>query len=226
MFTLTDNQKLEIIERYLSDELSPKEQTVFQELLTSDEDFALAVLFQKDLMPSIAANGRQSLKLQFEELEKTIVAKNSKTQATVLDKIKQSIEAEIKELGYTIEQFLQLFAPVPNYTTAIAATTRGNRFSLLSPENKVDCSEGFIRFDFGKALNNEIEILIEDNQHNVLIEEEVRMGQREIVLDLPVLEFKAGRYYWKIIADEELVMIRTFFVRKDLVEGLGVDFEV
>lgn len=220
MLTLTDNQKLDLIEKHLSNVLSSNEQTAFQELLTSDEDFALAVLFQKDLMPSIVANGRQSLKLQFEELEKTIVAKKAQGEATILDGIKQNIEAEIKELGYTIDQFLQLFTPVPNYTTAIAATTRGSNFSLLSPENDADCSEGFIRFHFGEALNKEIEILIEDNQYDILIEEEVSVGQTEIVLNLPVSEFKAGRYYWKIIADDELMAIRTFFVRKDLIEGL------
>ncbi len=221
MFTLTDNQKIELIEKHLSNKLSIKEQELFQQLLESDKDFAMAVLFQKDLIPSIAVNGRQSLKLQFEELEKAIAATNTKSQETVFETIKQNIEAEIQQLGYTIDQMIQLFRPVPNYTTAIAATTRGSSLSILSPENEADLSEGFIRFDFGQALKKDIEILIEDNQYDVLIEEEISAGHSEATLPLPTPNFKAGRYYWKIIEGDELVMIRTFFVRKDLMEGLS-----
>lgn len=224
MFTLTDNQKLELIEKHLSNQLSSKEQQIFEGLLAREEDFALAVLFQKDLMPSIAVNGRKALKLQFQELEQEIAFNSTQKDPSALDKIKQKIEAEIQQLGYTIDQFIQLFAPVPNYTTAIAATIRGSQISVQSPKNEADCSEGFIYFDFGKPLQKDIEILIEDNQYDILIEEEISAGQSSVSLSLPISDFKAGRYYWKIIEGDELAMIRTFFIRKDLIMGLGVNF--
>jgi len=222
MFTLTDNQKLELIEKHLSNSLSPKEQTVFGELLVKDKDFELSLLFQKDLMPSLQAVSRQDLKLQFQNLERTIVAGiETPSQASVLAKVREGIEAEIKRLGYTVDQFLQLFRPIPNYTTAIAAITRGKSISLISPKNEADFSNEVIRFDFGNALKKDIEILIEDNQYDILIEEEVDSGHTEITLPIPTNDFPAGRYYWKIIEEDELVLMGTFFVRKDLMEGLG-----
>ena len=219
MPTLTDNQKLELIEKHLSGTLSPREQAVFQQLMDEEEDFALAVLFQKDLMPSIAANGRQALKQQFQDLEKKL-SSSSTSKASVFDSLKQSIEAEINQLGYTIEQLMERFSPLPNYTVAIAATTRGSSISLIAPQNDADFSEGWIGFDFGKPLKKELEVLIEDNQYDILIEEEINIGQTEARFPIPSDDFPPGRYYWKLIEEDELALIGTFFIRKDLMESL------
>ncbi len=226
MFTLTDNQKLELIEKHLSNELSPKEQVIFEELLTDDKDFALSLLFQKDLMPSLEAVSRQDLKHQFQDLERTILAGiEAPLQPSVLATVRESIEAEIKKLGYTIDQFIQLFRPIPNYTTAIAAITRGKSISLIKPKNEADFSNEVIHFAFENALKKDIEILIENNQYDILIEEEVDAGHQKYSLQIPTKDFPPSRYYWKIIEEDALVLMGTFFVRKDLIEGLG-GFEV
>lgn len=220
MFTLTDNQKLELIEKHLSNRLSAKEQTVFQQLLADDKDFALSVIFQKDLLTSIQSNARKVLKQQFQSLEKTIAVKTTESKISGLDTVRAVIEAEVKQLGYTIDQFIELFRPIPNYTTAIAATTRGSALTLLSPENEVNCTDASIHFVFEKSLQKEVEILIENNQYDILIEETIDAGNKEVTFELSSSDFKAGCYYWKIIEADDLVVMGMFFVRKELWAGL------
>ncbi len=68
--------KTDLIDKYFSNSLSPKEQLKFNELLQSDEKFKKEFTFQKDLQKAISRNQRNDIKKvvqNFEQDKKPVV---------------------------------------------------------------------------------------------------------------------------------------------------------
>ncbi|MCF6223728.1 MAG: hypothetical protein L3J34_08375 [Flavobacteriaceae bacterium] len=62
----------ELIDKYFENNLTPKEQRIFNELLNNNEDFKEEFLFQKDLKKIIALDQRENLKSTLQGFENKI----------------------------------------------------------------------------------------------------------------------------------------------------------
>ena len=76
-------KNLELIDKYFSNSLSPKEQKLFNELLQNDQNFKTEFLFQKDLQLALAKNEQYNLKNSLQNIEKNI---ENKPKLTVVSK--------------------------------------------------------------------------------------------------------------------------------------------
>lgn len=65
-------ENLDLIDKYFSNTLSPKEQLLFNELLQNDESFKSEFVFQKDLKKAIAKNEQDHLKKTLQGFERNI----------------------------------------------------------------------------------------------------------------------------------------------------------
>ncbi len=61
---------IDLIDKYFENTLTPKEQSIFNSLLQSDEEFKKEFQFQNDLKKVTAINRREELKLDLQQFEK------------------------------------------------------------------------------------------------------------------------------------------------------------
>lgn len=209
-------EKNELIEKYLTGALSASESTEFDTLLVNDADFKKTLAFQQDFMQSVKAVGRKDLVDLFQQAETELIAEKKAAGVGVLEQIKTGIKKDFAKVAYTLEQLTQMFRPVPTYQLAINNTLRAGAVSIEVPENGVDCSQGSITFERRPSMIEDYELLIENNDYDTLIEEDWEAGTQRLTIDLPESAFLPGRYYWKLIEDGEMVVIREFFVQKAL----------
>ena len=205
---LSEKQKTTLIEKYLLDDLTKKEQELFNHLQKTDEFFAEEVIFHKDFMGSVNAFGNNELKAHFQKLEANIQTDVQKAPTkSNLSKIKEQID-------YTIDQLIALFYPVPSYNKVMAYTNRSKGFSAVAPKDGIDCKEGALYFELAKPSNSQVNIQIENNQQAVLLQQTVAAKEAFFSVDLPT-NLRPGIYYWKLSNKEDMLM-GSFYVGKSM----------
>ncbi len=70
-------KNLELIDKYFSNSLNPKEQLLFNDLLQSDKDFKKEFIFQKDLKKIISIQQQKDLKSTLQQFEENVQKKST-----------------------------------------------------------------------------------------------------------------------------------------------------
>ena len=206
MWSETEQEAL--IEKYILGELTAVESVLFEEMQKKDADFAKKTTFYQDFVGSMGVLGNQTLKTEFQNLElKLAKAAIAKKSTNVLSNIK-------KQINYTLEQITALFLPVPNYELAMSYTHRSQGFKLISPKNGINCSENSLIFELETAVNQTLDLQIENNKQELVLQESIDENENFFIIDLPN-DLQAGIYYWKLSQKTD-TLIGNFYVQKDL----------
>jgi len=204
---LSDKQKTTLIEKYLLDDLTKKEEEFFNHLRKTDESFAEEVSYHKDFMDSVNIFGNNQLKAHFQKLEANIQADAQKAPT------KSNISKVKEQIDYTIDQLIGLFRPVPSYSKVMAYTNRSKGLSAVAPKDGIDCKEGTLYFELAQASSSLVSVQIENNQQTVLLQQTIPAKEAFFSVDLPT-NLAPGIYYWKLSNKEDMLM-GSFYVGKN-----------
>jgi hypothetical protein len=106
-----------------------------------------------------------------------------------------------EEIGYTLSELLQMFAPAPELEESIAtrsSSANDGQKTLQSivvlPENGLNCDD-VLFFDLDEPIASPLQCVIYDNQHKGVVEQQIAANEVsfEITFSLP-----PGRYYWEL----------------------------
>lgn len=199
-----------LLERFVKGKATAKEQKEVQQLCGENPDIKAQLEFMQVLHQGLVQGevNRMSQRLSF----LTSQLKQNKKKQSFLDTLNQ-------QLNYTLEQLLQLFAPVPAYQTQLARISLRAAATdiLLSPPTSYDCVDYQLQFSLEKPLSKteELELIVEDNQFNEVYAQEYPPQTTEFTVQLNPNDYAPGRYYWKLSVEDQL-LIGEFFIQKDL----------
>ncbi len=209
---LCDEQKRELIERQIDGILTAKEQQLYGQLLREDENFAQEVNFHKKFMNSMNRLGDELFLSNLQNLEQQLqterTAKNNSANS-----LKNLTDKVLQKGNELLDQLAAAFLPIPQYETILASISRSDSIEVIESKNGLDCKEGLLQFELKKRIDQNFQFSIEDNRQTILIEQTIPTHTQEFEVDIK--DLKAGRYYWKLKAAEDLAM-GSFFIRKDL----------
>jgi len=123
------------------------------------------------------------------------------------------------EQTYTLDELLNMFAVVEHYDAILTEVERSatavdfTTFEVLAPLNGQDCSHS-LQLVFSKAVAQDLEVWIENNQEEELLSALVPAGCTAFNIDTSSLS--PGCYYWRIECNEEDFLLGKFYIRKDL----------
>ena len=132
---------------------------------------------------------------------------------------KAGLHNNIEEPTYTLEELLAMFEPVEHYDAMLEVVERSAPTLLpmpihvLSPQNETNCYNTII-FELDRPAPQDLTLIIENNQEDELIEN-VFPAHAATYRQL-LTGFAPGCYYWKLILDEDNMLMGKFYVRKDL----------
>lgn len=130
---------------------------------------------------------------------------------------------------YTLNELLDMFNTVEHYepllaeftersgAVAFAADASVSQYQddllVISPQTGEDCSDS-ICFILNRETQEELLLIIENNQEESLIE--TSFPADTDIHQISITHFRPGRYYWKLLLNDEDFIMGSFFVRKDL----------
>lgn len=223
MYPLQDKKQL-LIEGYLQGSLIGSQQTDFEQLLENDNEFIENTLLERIIKDALAEAALE---------EQLLLAENDENLAEFnalladLDEscalqhqldtwLNGSSEGTPGQSGYsTREELEKQFAPVAEYERVLVSSHRANNnntFDALLPYNGTKCHNRTLIFNINPSTDGEIvKLRIENNQKRALIKQNVAPNTTQFTILLAVEHFPAGRYYWKLLKGDEMI-IREFFI--------------
>jgi len=214
---MISESKQELIEKYLANTLTLKEEKELEHLKSTSPDFDAEVDFFKHLFTSVEVFGdnefAKELKALDEQMELSLQQENPVTTFSA----KALWEDFLHQIDYTIDQLTSFFLPNSNYVLLLQGTNRGTHFKVLAPPNNFECITSRLNFELKKTHHQDLTLSIEDNQQNLIHRTLIPAGESlKFEVDLSELDIhKPGLYYWKLTDGKE-TFIRIFYVRKDL----------
>ena len=203
---LTSEQMAELIEQHFAGSLSEESQQMFDKLMQKNTAFRQEVELYELLTNGAKTVGREQVLEQLKATESSIT-KEAQSGVKWLEKLNDAAQ-------YSLEQLTAFFAPVPNYQAALAYTTRAESIEVISPINGMDCNNGLLDFELEEEPDDDIKVVIENNQHETILTQHINDDITSFTILLPE-QLVPGRYYWKLITEDELV-IGEFFIGKAL----------
>lgn len=225
MYPLQDKKQL-LIEGYLQGSLVGSQQTDFEQLLEIDNEFIENTLLERIIKDALAEAALEEQLLLAENDENfaefnALLAELDESCALQhqLDTwLNGSGEAAPGQSGYsTREELEKQFAPVAEYERVLASSHRANNedtFDVLLPYNGTKCHNRTLVFNLSPSANADTEIIklrIENNQKCALIKQNITPNTTQFTILLANEQFPAGRYYWKLLKGDEMI-IREFFI--------------
>ncbi len=204
---------ISLFELYIQNKATAKQCQEVDLLVSSNKEAAIMLKAMQLLKAELINAEIEKVKLSLTNLNQSI--SKSQIASTKKHAINDSLD---KALNYTIEQLQKLFAPVHLYEQIITDfSLRSTEVRLLQPEAELDCKDYQLHFELQHPQNNqgEIEIYIENNQHQELYYAEFDADEKKFNINLTPNLFTTGRYYWKF-AIGNAIIINSFFINKDL----------
>ncbi len=204
-------EQLDLIEKYCTTGLNNNEQATLEQI----PDWQEAIRFYQDFGTSMQVHGNELVRAKLHSFEAAFQASQVKQQVVsttpLLSRIKETI-------NYTLDELAALFAPVPTYQASLGMVSRGTATDVISPSNGIDAADlEELIFKTVHLTQEPFELCIENNKQDVLVELEIPSNVQEFRVSLAALNATPGRYYWKLLSDEDM-FIGYFFIRKDLME--------
>ena len=72
-----------------------------------------------------------------------------------------------------------------------------------------------LRFELEEPIAQKLVLKIEDNDENIIVQDEIKPGNRVFEILIADKKWHPGRYYWRLKADDQFVM-GMFFIGKNL----------
>ncbi|MEZ4885112.1 MAG: hypothetical protein R3E32_10335 [Chitinophagales bacterium] len=202
-----DPQLLELIERYVADELSEAERMVFENQLEQDPEIGEALDFFMAFEAEKEDFGRILMK---EELRKIDAAMEQKAKPAALSIIAEEVLQKIADLTHkTIEEVSRLFQPIPEYHVLQLATDRSDTVKVKTPPIGEDYTNGTLIFELEQPGN--YVIIVENNRRAIVFQK--RLQKNERMTQIEVSGYPMGVYYWKLTElSKDWMQVGHFFV--------------
>ncbi len=197
---------------FLTNRLSPQEAEAVRLQIANNPEWAEEAAFLQEVLFSAIEVKKKQLREHFAVVEAKLKKQQAKSLSASIDKMKTSVQ---KQLDYSIEQLKELFAPVPHYQPLLAMPTRAGGIEVLVPENGVDCTDEGLYFELSETSKELLELSIENNQCDEVYTLEIEPNTFQFTVPFVAKEHPPGRYYWKLMVEDEMV-ISEFFVGKDM----------
>lgn len=124
-----------------------------------------------------------------------------------------------QEPTYSLAELLAMFEPVEHYDALLAEVERSAAapvsppVHVLLPQNDINCYHTIV-FELDRPTPTDLILIIENNQEDELIESVFPAHTQQYRQSLS--GFAPGCYYWKLMLDEDNMLIGKFYVRKEL----------
>jgi len=186
----------DLIEKYLNQQLTPKEFQQFASLLKNQEN--IEDIYKELLIKKAFAEDKDN---DFRHL---------------MDEISYEYQYEKKITPESIEN---AFASVEEYEEDIEGITRGGELSLKKPILEGNYIH-HLPFRLERAIASSLLLIIENNDFDELIRQEISVNSIAFDIDLaPEKGFKPGRYYWKLSSNRhQISAMGIFFIGKGLMQ--------
>ncbi len=202
----SEEQHIDLIQKYLRSELAPKVMEQMRVNIQKDTVLAQEVADYQLLIEGIEAKGAFDFVNKVASWEQKYRLK------------KTDFEKQVKEeKTYLLEELLELFQPVRAYEKRIEKELVGTRqiggLEVKKPENGVDC-RGEIVFELVAPIDDELKLVIEDNEEEEVYKTFVKAKTQSF--EVNIVDWKPGRYYWKLRSKKYGMILRSFFIQKHL----------
>ena len=199
-------QHIDRIQKYLQGELSANEMNDMDSNIAQDALLAKEVADYQFLIEGIEAIGASNFETKVTSWEQKYKLNSSDFE-----------EGITKQETYSLEELLGMFQPVGAYEKRISKELVGTRsmgtLKVLKPENGADCG-GQLVFELEGSVNEVLKLIIENNEEDEVLKQNIAANTTSFSIDLKNL--KPGRYYWKLRSKKYGMILRSFFVQKNL----------
>lgn len=205
-----NTQLLDVLERYVADELSEKERTNFEIRLEEEGEVADALDFFLAFEAEKEDFGRALFKEDLRKidaemkLETTPVAAISSLVTKTVERVSAFLDKSIEEVG-------TWFQPIPEYQILLAGTDRSSigNWEITMPTIGADYTNGKLVFEFNEK--KDFLLTIENNQRQEVEKHSVFAKKTNLTID--VSSYNPGLYYWKVMhLASENILIGDFLV--------------
>ena len=199
-------QHIDHIQKYLRGLLPPNEMKVMDANIQHNPILAQEVADYQFLIEGIEAVGAS-------DFEAKVAIWESKYEL----KKEYLAESSEQQIGYSLDELLDMFRPVRAYENRIAKELVGTRhlggLKVKAPVDKADFLEQ-ITFELENPVNDVLKLSIENSEEDVVLKQNIAANTSTFTVDLA--GFKPGRYYWKLRSKKYGMVIRSFFIQKKL----------
>ncbi len=201
-------QHIDRIQKYLRGELPPNEMTAMKTDIEQNPVLAQEVADYHFLIEGIVAVGAFDFEAKVASWEQKYKLGRSD--------FEEESEEEASET-YTLDELLAMFQPVGAYESRIAKELVGIRsmgnLKVIQPENEADFLEQ-ITFQLENPVNEALKLTIENSEEDEVLKQNIAANTATFTIDLK--GFKPGRYYWKLRSKKYGMVLRSFFIQKNL----------
>ncbi len=191
-----NTQLLDVLERYVADDLSEKERTDFETKLETEEEIADALDFFLAFDAEKEDFGRALFKADLIKIDAEMKSETAPV-VPVSSLLTETLERIATFLDKSIGEVSTWFQPIPEYQVLLAGTHRSHRANnqVAAPPIGADYTNSKLVFEFNEK--KEFLLTIENNQRQEFERHSVSAKQTDLIID--VSGYKAGLYYWKIV---------------------------
>ena len=204
-----DPQTLDLLERYVADDMEESERLHFETRLTKDYELENALEFFLAFETQKEDFGRLLFKNELIRIDEEMQLEKAKTLLPADSKLSKTVQQLAELLDNTLDEIASWFQPIPEYQLILTGTNRSNSGQVQTPVRGKDYTNSSLVFEL--EANTPFQISIENNQRKEL--EKHSISKEEITFSIHLSDYSPGLYYWKLvdIVNEE-VLIGDFLV--------------
>lgn len=203
---------LDLLERYVADELSEKERIGFEAKLETEGEIVEALDFFMAFETEKEDFGQLLMK---QELQKIDFEMEQEKVYQPITSIAEEILQQIANFTYkTIEEVNRWFQPIPEYQSLLLATTdrSDSNFNTLKAKMPIvgkDYTNDTLIFELNKTGN--YLLTIENNRREIVLKRPFLKNEKKISVD--VTGYPMGVYYWKVMdLSKDWMLVGDFLV--------------
>ena len=198
---------LDLLERYIADNLSKKERTEFEVKLQEDDELADLLDFYLAFEAEKEDFGRILMKQELQKIDAEMEKEASNVSFVVI------AEERLQQLAVyaqkTLKEVSLWFQPVAEYNHLLGVADRSNSRTVRTPVLGKDYTDESLTFEIDPSGN--CLVIIENNKREKLVERPIQETEKKVIID--VKDFPMGVYYWKFMdLSNESVLIGDFLI--------------
>ncbi len=201
---------------FLTGRLSPQEAEEVRRKIETNPEWAEEAAIQEEILFTAIEVKKIQLKTQFDGIEAKLQLQKEKEFATKIADFKSFVYQQVE---YGLDQLAALFTLVPQYQPLLGMPLRGQDIEVLMPNEGTDCFNEGLSFQLSKGSEFPLEVVVENNQCEEVYSQEIAPNTADFTLFFPAKDHPPGRYYWKLMLEEEMIMSE-FFIGKEAFSGL------
>ena len=197
---------LELLERYVADELSEKERDAFEGDLEEKPELADVLDFFLAFEAEKEDFGRILMKTELQKIDAEM--KTATSMVTITSLTVDALQRIADVVDKTIEEVSRWFQPIPEYQVLLGGVDRSEGLRAKTPAIGGDYTNGVLTFEFDQS--GDFLITVENNRREIVVKKRVEKEEKKVLVE--VSGYPMGVYYWNVIDLSRELMIRGDFL--------------